>query len=221
LKFEGTNEYVEDLVTRIDTPRLENLDITFFNETVFDISHLSQFISWRVPKFQEPPDEAHVAFSDDHITATLSFPAPGYERLVLGILRGESAGLELVSSLVQFCRSFLPAFAMAKRLYIYQNGGTWQQRWKHGVQDSHWLQLLHFFTDAKDLYVSRDITRHILPVLKELVGESTTEVLPSLQNLFLFKHAVLCGPTDIEAFIAARRLSGHPITIFRWDGCFS
>jgi hypothetical protein len=214
LKFEGVNEYAENLVTRIDTPRLDNLDITFFKDTVFDISHLSQFVS-RIPKFQAP-NEARVAFSDEHIKVTLSFPTPGYERLVLGILCDKSAGQ--LSSLTQFCRSFLPAFAMVERLYICQHGFCWRQRWKHGIQHSHWLQLLHFFTDAKDLYVSKEITIYIVPVLQNLVGERTTEVLPALQNLFFHEHEVLSGPKAIEDFIAARELSGHPIAISRWSG---
>jgi hypothetical protein len=215
LKFEGINEYAEQLLNRIDTPQLDNLDMIFFNETVFNISHLSLFISRHVPKFQAP-DEARVAFSDEHITVTLSFPAPGYERLVLGILCDESAGQ--LSSLTQLCRSFLPAFAMVERLYICQYGHSWPQRWKHGIQHSHWLQLLRFFADAKDLYVSREITIFIVRVLKKLVRERTTEVLPALQNLFFHKYEALSGPTAIEDFIAARKLSGHPITVSRWLG---
>jgi len=215
LKFEGVNEYAEQLLNRIDTPRLDNLDVIFFNETVFNISHLSQFISRHIPKFQAP-NEARVAFSDEHITVTLSFPTPGCERLVLGILCDESAGQ--LSSLTQLCRSFLPAFAMVERLYICQYGYCWRQRWKHGIQHSHWLQLLRFFTDAKDLYVSREITIFIVRVLKKLIRERTTEVLPALQNLFFHKYEVLSGPTAIEDFISARELSGHPIAVSRWLG---
>ena len=214
LKFEGVNEYAEDLVTRIDTPQLEYLDITLFPETVFDISHLSQFISRHVPKFQAPPAETRVSFSDDHISTTLSFPAPGYGKLVLGILCDESAGQ--LSSLIQLCRPLLPTFAMVERLYLYQYGYCWRQRWKHGIQHSHWLELLHFFPGAKDLYVSSEITTYIVPVLKKLVGEKTTEVLPALQNLFFHKYVELLGPTAIEDFIAARELSRHPIAVSRW-----
>lgn len=215
LKFEGGNEYAQDLLTRIDTPQLDNLDMIFFKETIFNISYLSQFISCCIPKFQSP-DEARVAFSDDHIMVTLSFPAPGYERLVVGILCDESAGQ--LSSLTQLCRPFLPALAMVKRLYICQYGYNCRQLWIHGIQHSHWLQLLRFFTDAKDLYVSREITLYIVRVLKKLVGKRTTEVLPALQNLFFHKYEVLSGPTAIEDFLAARELSGHPITVSRWLG---
>ena len=215
LGFEGSNEYAEDLVTRIDTPRLDNLVITFFPETLFDISHLSQFISRCVPNF-EAPDEARVAFSDEHITTTFSFPAPrgGYGRLVLGILCDESAGQ--LSSLIQICRPLMPTFTMVEQLFLNQYGYCWRQRWKHGIQHSHWLQLLHLFPDAENLYISSEITTYIVPVLKMLVGERTTEVLPALQNLFFHEDEELSGPTAIDDFIAARELSGHPITVSRW-----
>ena len=212
LKFErGLSRYAEHLLHRIDTPRLDNLDIIFFNENVFNISHLSQFISRCIPKFQAP-DEARVAFSDERITVTLSFPTPRYERLVLGILCDESAGQ--LSSLTQLCKSFLPAFAMVERLYICQYGYCWGQRWKHGIQHSHWLQLLRFFTDAKDLYVSREITIFIVRVLKKLVRERTTEVLPALQNIFFHKYEVLSGPTAIEDFICLRESSPDILLLF-------
>ena len=212
-KFEGATEYAEDLVTRIDTLRLDNLDITFFPETVLDISNLSQFISRRVPKFQTP-DEARVTFSYDYITAKLFFPAAGHERFVLGILGDESA--RRLSSFIHLCRPFLPAFARVERLYIYQYGNR-RQRWEDMFHWQAWQDfplLLYFFTHAKDLYVSSEVTTYIVPFLKHLVGERTTEVLPALQNLFL--HKGLSGHTDIEDFIAARELSGQPIVVSRW-----
>ena len=45
-----------------------------------------------------------------------------------------------------------------------------------------------------------------------------TEVLPSLENIFLegFQPS---GPLHegIETFVAARRLAGHPVAVSRWD----
>jgi hypothetical protein len=130
---------------------------------------------------------------------------------VLGIFYDESAGQ--LSSLTRLCKSFLPAFAMVERLYICQDGYCWSQRWKHGIQHSHWLKLLHLFTGAKDLYVHFAITIFIVGVLKKLVGERTTEVLPPLQNIFFHKYEVRSAPVAIEDFIAARELSGHPIAV--------
>jgi hypothetical protein len=43
--FKGVNEYLEDLVSWIDSPRLYLLSTTFFNDIDFNIPELSQFIS--------------------------------------------------------------------------------------------------------------------------------------------------------------------------------
>ena len=43
--FKGVSEYLDDLVARIDAPQLNSLDITFFNDIVFDTPQLVRFIS--------------------------------------------------------------------------------------------------------------------------------------------------------------------------------
>ena len=56
--FKGVNEYSEDLVSRIDTPRLYRLSIRLFDDS--DTPELNQFIS-RAPKFGAY-NEAHLTF---------------------------------------------------------------------------------------------------------------------------------------------------------------
>jgi hypothetical protein len=57
----------------------------------------------------------------------------------------------------------------------------------------------------------------IAPALQELVGGETTEVLPTLENISLewFQPS---GPLHegIEKFVAARRLTSHPVAVSRW-----
>ncbi|KAN0105713.1 hypothetical protein V8E52_010769 [Russula decolorans] len=43
--FEGANEYLEDLVAWIDTPQLEVCSIDLHGQIIYDIPHLSEFIS--------------------------------------------------------------------------------------------------------------------------------------------------------------------------------
>ena len=45
LRFVGASEYLEDLVARIDAPLLDELDITFFHQLLFNTPHLVQFTS--------------------------------------------------------------------------------------------------------------------------------------------------------------------------------
>jgi hypothetical protein len=60
--FRGVTEYLEELVTRIDTPQLDNVDITFLSHIGFDCPRLVQFID-RTPKLRAL-GEVWVQFDD-------------------------------------------------------------------------------------------------------------------------------------------------------------
>jgi hypothetical protein len=67
------------------------------------------------------------------------------------------------------------------------------------------------FTAVKGLYISPEFTPRIAPTLQELVGERVTEVLPSLQTLFLkgtlpLRHV----PVAIGQFV---ELASHPVSV--------
>ena len=71
---------------------------------------------------------------------------------------------------------------------------------------------------VKNLYVSWNCSECIAFALRDLVGESATEVLPALESLYLedlrpsglVKEAI--GP-----FVAARQLLGHPVAVSHWE----
>jgi hypothetical protein len=214
LSFRGVSEYLEDFVARIDTPQLDRLSITFFNQLIFDTPHLSQFIS-RIPKFQSP-DEARIVFHDSVVEVTLPSPTRrfGYEALTLGISSRESDWQ--LSSLAQLCRTSLPALATVEHFYIHK-GGYMSPRWQSDIENSQWLEVLHLFTAAGNLYLSKEVSPRIAPALQELVGGRTTEVLPTLQSLSL--EVQPSGPVQeaIGDFLAARQLSGHPIAVSSWE----
>ena len=212
--FKGVSEYLEDFVARIDTPQLDRLSITFFNQLIFDTPHLSQFIS-RIPKFQSP-DEARTVFRDSVVEVTLPSPTRrfGYEALTLGISSREPDWQ--LSSLVQLCRTSLPALDTVEDLYIH-GGGYMSSRWQNDIENSQWLENFHLFTAAKNLYLSKEFSPRIAPALQELVAGRTTEVLPTLQSLSL--EVQPSGPVQeaIGEFFAARQLSGNPIAVTSWE----
>ena len=70
-RFKGASEYLEDLVTCIDIPKLKDLYIIFFNQIDFDNPQLAKFIQ-RTPTFKAP-DEARVQFHDS--TASIALPS--------------------------------------------------------------------------------------------------------------------------------------------------
>jgi hypothetical protein len=56
-----------------------------------------------------------------------------------------------------------------------------------------------------------------LSLVRELVEERVTEVLPALQTFFLEPLPSGHVQESIGQFVAARRLAGRPIVVSRWD----
>ena len=211
LRFNGFTEYLEDLLVRIDAPLLDNLEIFFFHELVFDSPQLIQFIS-RTPKFKTN-NEACVEFSCFDVMVTLPHPFDGAFKL--GI---ESSRLDRqLSSIVRVCSSsFIQALiSTVEHLYIRNN--FWRPDWQDVIENRQWLELFHPFTAVKNLYISSEFAPRVVPALKELIGERVTEVLPALQTLF-FEEPLSSGPVQetVEQFVVARQLAGHLISVSRW-----
>ena len=212
LSFRGVGTYLEDLTARIDAPLLDNLIITFFHQLIFDTPQLTQFIR-RTPKLKAH-DQAHVVLSEDHVWVTLPQTPDG--NLHLGISCKQSDWQ--LSSLAQICSLSFPQAFISAVEHLYIRTEYLGMHWQDDIENSQWLELFHPFTAVKSLYISQDFATHIAPALQELIGESVTEALPALQNLFLeeTRHS---GPIQegIGQFVAARQLAGHPITVSRWE----
>ena len=209
LEFRGFIEYLEDLVTPIDAPQLDRLKITFFNQIDFDIPRVAQFIN-RTPKLTH--SDAHVDFSDYHVHVLLG-PRP--EPLCIAISCREPDWQ--LSAIEQVCNSSLNSLSTVEVLFIkdYRSEFVWKD---DAIENSLRLQLLLPFTAVKNLYLSEGFVPGIASALQELVGGRITEVLPSLQNIFVEGLEPLGRfQENTRQFVAARQLSDHPITISVWD----
>jgi len=213
-KYRGVSETLEDLVARIDVPLLDNAEITFFNQLLFDSSRLPQFITFigRINKFKVF-DQACVLFQSRYGQVRLS-PQPGtVDHATLKLKIACKASDWQLSSLSQVCdRSLLPY--TVERLDIREDPGL-KSHWKDDMENGQWKELLDPFTAVKDLYLSKELALRIALALKELVW--ATEVLPLLQNIFLE------GPEPsrvvqeaIGPFIAARQFSNYPVAVHYW-----
>jgi len=216
--FEGASVYLDDLVARIDTPQLRYLSITFFfNQMNFDTPHLVKFIS--TPRFQEP-NRARVildldAYVDLYWTSDVY---PSYPRLRAKISYEDWQADPQPSFIAQVYTTCLPPLSTVENLRL----GRFEEdpdpdfyEWKDNVESDQWLELLGPFTAVKNLYLSEEFQPDIASALQEeLVGGRTTEVLPSLQNIFLAKFEQSGSFQEaIAQFVAARQLSGHLIAV--------
>ena len=209
--FKGASEYLEDLVTDFDALQLNKLEITFFNDIVFDTPQLIQFIS-RTP-ISSALENAHIAIKDDN--ARVIFRPHNYASGFVLYVSIICEGLDWqLSSLEQVCTSCFPFLSTLKDVYIHEHP-KWQPDWKDNIENRVWLELLHSFITMKNLYISKTISPHIGPALQE---GRTTNVLPTLENIFL-EGLESSGPVqkEIGQFVAARQISGHPVTISHWE----
>jgi hypothetical protein len=211
LSFKGVNEYLEELVARIDTPRLSRLWTTFFNDIDFDTPELIQFITLTF----EAPKDLHVVFHRLTAWVTLQQRASHFAYVRVGV---SCKVLDWqVSSVAQICTSSLPLLSTTENLYIHERLHL-QLDWKDGIENTEWMKLLLPFMAVKDLYLSKQFAPRIAPALQEVAGARRTEVLPTLQNIFL-EGFEASEPVHegIEQFISARQLTNRPVAISIWE----
>jgi hypothetical protein len=215
LHFKGVTEYLDDLVTCVDSPQLEEVHLTFFNRIAFGRSRLAQFIDC-TPSLRAH-DEAHVQFDYSTVSVTLqSGTSKSLGELVINILC-RKPDTQLLS-IEQVCNSALPTLSTVEHLYIEREYPrlVWENS---AIQDTPlWLELLLPFTAVKNLYLSEEFASSIAAALQGLIGDRITEVLPRLQNIFV-EELEPSGPFQetIGQFVAARQLSGQPISTSVWD----
>jgi hypothetical protein len=211
LSFWGVSEYFEDFISRIDTPLLDELNITFFMDLIFEIPRLRHFIS-RSERL-EPLDQAVMEFDDQAIWIRIgSIPWFALQ------IRCERADWQL-SSMVQIFGQQLPLLSHVEQLEIslsFLSNIGWTDN--PDLDSSLWLELFHLFTALQSLYVSPELVAPVAAALQELTEGGTMEVLPALHSLFL-EGLEPSGPVPdgIQSFVAARQLSGHHVAVQRWD----
>jgi hypothetical protein len=214
-RFKGVTEYLEDFVARIETPQLNELSITYFDNVTFDIPQVMQFIS-RTPMLRAL-QKVHITLCDQAAYVNFLSRTFGHGNLNVEILRAGLDGYWQVSSLEQVCASCMSPLSISEDLYMYNRPG-WHLDWNDNIENGLWLELLHLFIGVKNLHLCEELATHIAPALRELVEARMTEVLlPTLENIYL-EGLESSGPVEegIEQFVAARQATSHPIAISRW-----
>ena len=217
LSFNGEIGYLEDILSRIETPVLNRCDFRFFNRLVFDIPLLAQFIH-RTERFKKIY-AARVKITDSAIGITL------LEQEEMDDSDGEALELRIscepldwqLSAFAQVFNSVSSFLPTLESLEIAADRDEWQGE----IEVTQWQECFHLFTAVKEMTLVRaDSVRLVAPALQELARERPMEVLASLQMLFLPTYGwQSSGPLKeaIDEFVATRQLYGHPVTVHYRD----
>jgi hypothetical protein len=204
-------------VARIDAPLLNRANITLFNQLVFDILELPN-LACRTEKFKVL-DEADVVLDNHSINIKLFQKGGTVDpiRLKLGI---SCTKLDWqLSALAQVCNSCSPALSSLERLSIYDDDRYLPPHWQDDMENTQWLELLHSFVAVKDLYLSKEVARRVASALQGLSEERVTEVLPTLQDIFI--DGLQSSGLVREVFhkfvtVRGRQVSRVPVAIHSW-----
>jgi hypothetical protein len=198
---------LEDLVARIDTPLLDNAEITFFNQLIFDIPRLPQFIR-HLSKFSAF-DQAYVLFQSRYVQVRLSSQTGTVNDAIFKLKISCKPSDWQLSAVAQVCDWPFTHCSTVECLHIREDAES-NLQWQDDMDNTQWIDLLHPFIAVKDLHLSEELAPLVALALRESVG--ATDVLPGLQNLFfegpqpsrLFRAVI--GP-----FIVARESSKSPV----------
>jgi len=85
-----------------------------------------------------------------------------------------------------------------------------------GIDEVEWMHLLRQFSGVQTLHVSRQLAGHVALALEDTTEAMVDEVLPSLNLICVVGQLA----SSIEKFIAARQLSGRPVTVIDTESEF-
>lgn len=212
-QFRGDVDYLENLVTRIDAPSLEKFTATLFEQSSFDIPHLSQFIS-RAKAFRSP-HHTSIELSDAEITFTHDFHLSPASRSSGNFkLHVSCDELDLqMPTLVHISRQLTALFASPEQLDVAADLYPWRD--PSQADSTQWLEVFHLFPDVKRLRVSSSLVFIIASTLEQATG--TSDVLPSLLELHLggSRDSML---SSVERFVTERESSGYPVSVHYQSG---
>jgi len=178
--FEGDNEYLGDIVSRIDTPLLDALNIVFFHTVTLHIHQLHGLIR-RAENFK-PLKKAYIGF---YSLDTCTRIAPrSHTRFLLGI-RGH--GTWPIGLMAQLCKDLSPLLSHVEWLNILGDMLFPSASPGDVTECAHWLNLFHPFPAVQSLFVSNKFARRVSPVLQGPTQseERPIDVLPGLRDLVL------------------------------------
>jgi hypothetical protein len=206
--FQGVSAYLEAVVCRITTPRLENLGIRLFKQLTFSVPRLVQFMDTTENlRF----DKAVIRFRDKKIEVGMFFHDADTYPFGVSV---DCWHLDWqVSSAAQICNALSQVFSAVEHLTLEHKVHSQSSEEHNDVDRIEWRDLLRSFSNVKILRVKDGLVEELSRCLRLEDGEFPLELLPELQELTYFGS----GNTGdaFTTFIDARQSAGRPVTLVR------
>jgi hypothetical protein len=207
--FQGACKYLEDLVARIDSARLDRIHINYLDRlSNVPVAQLAKFLDRSMGPKLTLLRHARVCFLNDFFSFTMyhqtDHPSSDWQP-ARAIISCEGLDRQ-VSNITQSFHQFSATLSNVVHLKLEVEPVGSGQIDSDGVE---WLNLLRPFAAVQFLYVSQELAGHVALSLEAITREMAAEVLPTLDLICLESQAA----SSVEKFVAARQLSGRPVTV--------
>ena len=205
--FKGASAYLEALLPRVTTPLLERLQLIFFDEPIFSLPHLLQFINksknlkcgsaklsfleWGVLMRVYPHEEAKIYAFQMSLSSTF--------------LSRQISGVSQIGNALRM------AFSSVEDLTLEFRRSITLFELTNSTDRAQCRELLRSFSNVKTLRVPSDLVGKVARSLRPEDGESPIELLPELKELACPLNNVV--RVAFAPFINARQSAGHPVIL--------
>lgn len=205
--LKGSNEYLEDLISRIHAPALKSIRVNISDQDAqrLEFSQLSQFVS-QAEHMNLLPFQTFIYLEECGFRISHEFRIRGH--LCFNLTYDPGPEYFQVSQAVHICRKLSPlVISDVKRVYIDINIETQNLPDETDVMvSSLWLQLFSLFDGTQELEWHSEYLLRVHDTIT--IGQ---KVLPALCILWL--DIGLQTPRFIKSFVAEHKLTCRPITV--------
>jgi hypothetical protein len=222
-RYVGRSAYLRCLVSRIDTPIIEKISVSFDDDSEYDNNYeLCELFGLGDVLRSSRCRATHVRLSAEFIVFSHHLAripsSPGLFRLKLPY-RTRRPIPPLVA---QVCLGLESQAVLPKVIHLgLEDFPSHLIRNNYHLDPLYWLDLLRTLTGLKTLHIAGKLAPIITFALAQITGETIPEILPALQELDFGFDAPSWTLSFIEKFIAERQLCGIPVSVhFRylnWD----
>jgi hypothetical protein len=206
--FQGASAYLEALLPRLTIPLLERLQVFFFNQLIYSIPNLQQFMG---AAGNLRLNAATLKFAMDCIVVMV-YPHEGAMTFTLEMMLGGKHLDWQVACTAQVFHMLSARISVLEHLTLEYHRGSISSEWNNDADRTQWRELLGSFDNLKTIYVDIALVGQLSRSLQPRDGESPTELLPELQEL-----SYSGGSLDdaLTPFVDARRKAGRPMAVIR------
>ena len=207
--FRGVSAYLEAVVCRITTPRLENLRIRLFKQLIFSVPRLPQFMN---ATENLSFDKAVIVFNDKFIDVQMFFREAVTFAFAVWV---DCWHLDWqVSSVAQISNALGQVFSAVEHLTLVHEVHSQSSEDHNNVDRIQWRNLIRSFGNVKTLGVDDGLVEELSRCLRLEDGELSLELLPELQELTYFGSRDTNDIfTNFASFIDSRQNAGHSVTL--------